>query len=506
MKKITFLIIAITALFINCTQLSAARKPVVYTIGDSTVKNGQGDGSGGLWGWGDPIRQFFDLEKIDLENHARGGTSSRTYRSLGLWQPVLDRLEKGDFVLIQFGHNDGGAINDDSRARGTLHGVGDESEEIDNILTGKHETVHTYGWYLSQYIKEIKEKKAIPILISPIPRNKWSEGKVGRNDESYGLWAKQVAEREKVGFVDLNTKMALAMENAGEANTTGVFFYKHDHTHTTAKGAILSASLVVKGIQEIARCKLAKYLLPNPVINFPVKKRIFLIGDSTVADGKDSLTGWGKPFSQLVDTTRAIVFNKARGGRSSRTFVHEGLWDALLSELKTGDFVLIQFGHNDSGAIDGEKFRGSIKGIGNETQEVTHPDWKHETVHSYGWYLKKFITESKEKGAIPIVFSHIPRNRWKDGKVERCDQTYGLWARQVAEENQAFFIDLNELVAAQYEGMGQEAVSELFAVDRTHTKLKGADLNARTVAEAIRKLRDCSLRAYVYENIDENNN
>ena len=132
MKKI-LLIAFIGSIFqIN---VQAKQKPTVFIIGDSTVKNGQGNGAGGLWGWGDPISQYFDTTRISIENHALGGTSSRTFQTKGLWKSALDQVKKGDFVLMQFGHNDGSAINDDSRARGTIKGVGRETEEIDNILT-----------------------------------------------------------------------------------------------------------------------------------------------------------------------------------------------------------------------------------------------------------------------------------------------------------------------------------------------------------------------------------
>lgn len=108
-------------------------KTTVFIVGDSTVKNGKGDGAGGLWGWGDYIGQFLDTTKVSVENHALGGTSSRTFQDKGLWEPVFKSLQKGDYVLIQFGHNDDGPINDNFRARGTIKGIGEETEEIDNF-------------------------------------------------------------------------------------------------------------------------------------------------------------------------------------------------------------------------------------------------------------------------------------------------------------------------------------------------------------------------------------
>ena len=82
-----------------------------------------------------------------MKNRALGGTSSRTFQTKGLWEAVLKDLQKGDFVLMQFGHNDNGPMNDTLRARGTIKGVGEETEEIDNLITKQHEVVHSYGWY-----------------------------------------------------------------------------------------------------------------------------------------------------------------------------------------------------------------------------------------------------------------------------------------------------------------------------------------------------------------------
>ncbi|ASB51117.1 rhamnogalacturonan acetylesterase [Alkalitalea saponilacus] len=491
--RVFSLIAFLAFLTFSCTE---SEKPVIYTIGDSTVKNGQGDGAGGLWGWGDPFKLWFDTAKVEVKNHARGGTSSRTYRTLGLWDEVYNKLKKGDYVFIQFGHNDAGTLNDSIRARGTIRGVGDEFEVIDNILTGEREKVYSYGRYLTEYIKEIKAKGATPIIISPIPRNRWEDGKVPRNKDSYGGWAKTVAEREDVTFIDLNEKMAQAMETLGESNVTNVLFFSHDHTHPNAEGAKLAASLVVEGIRELRNSRLHVLLDPYAVINFPVKKRAVLIGDSTVANGRDSIAGWGLFFADFLDTSRIELLNRARGGRSSRTFYSEGLWEQSLELLQEGDFLLIQFGHNDGGAIDQPKFRASIPGIGDDSSDVILEDGSLETVHTYGWYLRRFITDAQSVGVNVIVLSHIPRNRWHKGKVERNNLDYGLWTREVAMETGAYFIDLNERVAIQYEKMGTAAVALIFPKDHTHTNEEGALINARILAKALSE-QGSPMRSYI---------
>jgi lysophospholipase L1-like esterase len=476
---------------------SAKSKPSLFTIGDSTVKNGRGDGAGGLWGWGDPLSQFFDTTRINVVNQALGGTSSRTYQTKGLWDEVLRKLKRGDFVLMQFGHNDNGPINDTIRARGTINGIGDEFKEIDNLMTGQHESVHSYGWYIRKIVRETKAKGAIPIIITPIPRNDWENGKIKRTPDSYPKWAMEVAVQEKIKFVDLNKLMSDKLDTYGEEKVTGRFFYSRDHTHTSAEGAILAASLIVEQIKATHKVKLNKFLLKEPKVVFPVKRRIFIIGDSTVANGNDTIVGWGHELPAFFDTSRVTILNKARGGRSSRTFLNEGLWKDILPQIQKGDFVLMQFGHNDSAKPDSEKFRGSLRGTGDETQIVTKPDGTQETVHTYGWYMKKYIQDTKDKGAVPVVFSQIPRNEWPQGKVERVSESYGKWAKQATDQTNAFFVDLNELVARKYEKLGAANVKLFFPSDHTHTNKTGSELNARTVAEAIKSLKDCGLKAYL---------
>lgn len=239
---------------------AAPQKPTLYLIGDSTVKNGKDKGDGELWGWGHFIGDYFDTTKINVVNRALGGTSSRTYRTKGLWEGVLTKLQPGDYVILQFGHNDGAPLDDTARARGTIKGIGDEQQEIYNPITKQQEVVHSYGWYLTQIIKEAKAKGATPVVCSPVPRNVWKDGKVARNNGDYGLWAKQVAEREGVAFIDLNTLIADVYDQEGETKVAGTYFGSKDHTHTIEAGAKLNAEQVVNGIKGIRKLSLKKYL------------------------------------------------------------------------------------------------------------------------------------------------------------------------------------------------------------------------------------------------------
>ena len=234
-------------------------KPTLYIIGDSTVKNGNGNGAGGLWGWGDFMYEKLDTMKISIKNFARGGRSSRTFITEGLWDNVLSKVKPGDFVIMQFGHNDGGAVNDSSRARGTIKGTGEETQEIDNILTKKHEVVHSFGWYIRKYVADTKAKGAIPIVCSLIPRNDWKDGKVLRSSDSYGKWAAEAAKTGGAFFIDLNNIIAGHYEAIGEKEVTSKFFLT-EHTHTIEAGAKLNAASVAEGIKSLKGCELSKYL------------------------------------------------------------------------------------------------------------------------------------------------------------------------------------------------------------------------------------------------------
>lgn len=257
---IRYVTLIISLIFLTSGSISENRqKPTIYLIGDSTVKNGSGKGAGGLWGWGDFLYQNFDTAKVSIKNFAIGGRSSRTFVTEGRWDLILEKLKPGDYVIMQFGHNDGGAINDNFRARGTIKGTGEETEEIDNILTKKHEIVHSYGWYIRKFITDSKAKGAIPIVCSLVPRNNWKEGKVARSTADYAKWAEESATKEKAFYINLNGLIADKYEALGEAEVKTKLFGT-DSTHTLEDGAILNASIVAEGIKTLKHCKLRKYL------------------------------------------------------------------------------------------------------------------------------------------------------------------------------------------------------------------------------------------------------
>jgi len=486
--------------------------PTLFIAGDSTAAKGPPTATG----WGVPFAAYFDSAQINIVNAARGGRSSRTFITEGLWDQLLAQVKAGDTVLIQFGHNDAGAINDGSRARGSIRSLGEETEQIDNLLTKKPELVHSFGWYVRKMISDVRAKKATPILLSITVRNEWREGKVERTNGPWSAFAAELGKTENVAFIDLTTLIADDYERRGAAAVKP--FFPKDHTHTSPEGADLNARLVVAALKNLNGAPFARTFsaqgeavapapaattfnaaharrsLPVPVD--PKLPTLFLIGDSTVrngqGDGNNGQWGWGEPLVALFDPFKINVVNRAVGGLSSRTYLTLDHWAQVLPLMKPGDFVLMQFGHNDDGALNNEppgplRARGTIRGTGDESVEIDNVmTKKHEVVHSYGWYLRRFIADAHARGVTPIVCSLVPRKSWRDGHIARAP--YAAWAAEVARTTGAAFLPLNELVALRYEALGAEAVEKLFADANTHTNRAGAELNAAVVVAALKAL------------------
>jgi lysophospholipase L1-like esterase len=254
---LTFLVLASAWTFYQ------ANRPTIYLIGDSTVKNGKGKGDGGLWGWGNYLSMYFDTTKIAIENDALGGTSSRTFQTKGLWDKVLVKIKPGDYVIMQFGHNDSSPLVDSTRARGTIKGVGNESQELYNPLTKKQEVIYTYGWYMRKFINDTKAKGATPIICSPVPRNNWKDGKIVRDSSAYAKWAKEIAIAEHIEFIPLNELISNQYDKMGQEIAGKTMFTTTDHTHTSLEGAKLNAACVTKGIKELKNNPLHKYFTPD---------------------------------------------------------------------------------------------------------------------------------------------------------------------------------------------------------------------------------------------------
>ena len=450
-------------------------------------------------GWGALLQEYFDPNKTLVENRARGGRSSRTFISEGHWQTLVNDLQAGDIVIIQFGHNDASNVNDDKRARGTLLGIGDEWVDITNKLTHQPERVYSFGFYLRKMIAEVKAKKAIPILMNLTARNIWRAGRLERGFAQWGAWAYQVAIETDSAFIDLTNPIVDELEYLGPSKTAE--FYTKDYVHFNPMGARLHVEKVVAALKGLKRVALAEHFsekgkgvhaypwswlrLPFPADDS--KASIFLLGDSTVrngaGDGANGEWGWGDFLAGNLDTQKYQVVNRAVGGFSSRTFYREQFEQSLMM-MRPGDIALLQFGHNDASAInDARRARGTLKGIGEQKQAIINQlTGQAEHVRTYGWYLRQMIGQARARGVTVVVCSPVPRKIWQGNFIAYEKNAYATWAMQVARQSGAQFIDLHQLVSSEYQRLGKQKVELLFADKHTHTNKAGANLNAKVVA------------------------
>ena len=232
--------------------------PTLWIIGDSTVRNGTlGDGSNmGQWGWGAPIVAYFDLDKVNVVNRAFGGTSSRSFYAGFFWQNLRPQIKKGDFVLLQFGANDNGG----AAGNGALPGIGAETETVERA--GRTETVHTFGWYLGQFVKEARAQGAVPIICFLTLRKAWtSDGHFRRDNSTHAAWAAEVAKEANVPFVDLYERIARMYETLGPETVDSLYVPSPtERLHTGWNGAVLNAESVIAGLKGLSNNPVAAYL------------------------------------------------------------------------------------------------------------------------------------------------------------------------------------------------------------------------------------------------------
>jgi lysophospholipase L1-like esterase len=210
---------------------------------------------------------------------------------------------------------------------------------------------------------------------------------------------------------------------------------------------------------------------------------VYLIGDSTMSVKEDRArpeTGWGMPFAGYFDST-VRVENHARNGRSTKTFFEENLWQPVYENLKPGDYVFIQFGHNDEAP---------------QKASYTPPD-------EYRNLLSRYVSETREKGGIAVLLTPVTRRRFDDsGNIRDTHTEYSGLMREVARAHDVYLIDMDEKSKALLQSYGQTESAKLFlqlepgehpnypdgVIDNTHFNEYGARKIADLVAEGINEL------------------
>jgi lysophospholipase L1-like esterase len=431
----------------------------VELIGDSTQTDNAGYGRGFCANLS---------AKVDCVNMAKGGASTKTYREQGLWDRSL--ATKPDYMLIQFGHND---------------------EETSEHLE-RQTSMAEYEANLRRYVDEARADGVKPVLVTPLTRRYYEQdGKIHSDLLAHAETMKRVAKEMHVPLIDLQSDSIAYLDRVGETEGMKLGITKKDKdgstipdkTHLNWEGSYVFGRLVAvdlgKAVPKLQRYvrPTAAHLPPEGVLAMKVFHgepfKIVLVGDSTVA----TEGGWGPGFCATL-TPNVTCVDDARNGRSSKSFIDEGLWAKALSEH--GQYYFIQFGHNDQ--------KPSLK-------LHTDPDT------GYSDNLRRYVADVRAIGAIPIIVSPLSRRNYRDGQlVDDGLKEYEAAARRVAADEHVAFVDLFSLSQRYLSTMSQEQADELDAVahpdakaengssakpDRTHLNDKAKAVFGRMVADNV---------------------
>jgi lysophospholipase L1-like esterase len=442
---------------------AAMRKPGakvrVDLIGDSTQTDNAGYGRGFCANF---------TAAVDCINMARGGASTKTFRTLGLWDKRL--ATKPDYMVIQFGHND--------------------MEKVDGVAENDRQvSMAEYEANLRRFVTEARAAGIKPVLCTPLTRRYFgADGKIHSDLLGHAATMKRVATEMKVPVIDLQTESIVYLDKVGEAAGNKLAITKKDNdgktifdkTHLDWAGSYVFGRMVAQDLAALEPA-LKPYLRPQPatlppegakamaiIQGGPVK--IVLVGDSTVA----TEGGWGPGFCKVMKANVTCV-DVALNGRSSKSFIDEGAWQKALA--LHGDYYLIQFGHNDQKPDAGRH---------------TDADGSFQT------YLKGYIADVRAIGAVPVLVTSLSRRTFKDGKVVEDLKTYAAATKKVGAEEDITVVDLNSMSTALLNHMTQEQADAFDAtghadataenkaaprLDRTHLNPHGQDVFGRMVAD-----------------------
>lgn len=431
----------------------------IELIGDSTQTDNAGYGRGFCANL---------TAQVDCVNMAKGGASTKTYREQGLWDRSL--ATKPDYMLIQFGHND---------------------EETPEHLE-RQTSMAEYEANLRRFVEEARADGVKPVLVTPLTRRYYeADGKIHSDLLAHAETVRRVAKEMHVPLIDLQSDSIAYLNRVGETEGMKLGITKKDKdggtipdkTHLNWEGSYVFGRIVAvdfgKAVPKLKRyvSPAAAHLSPEGVLAMKAFRgepfKIVLVGDSTVA----TEGGWGPGFCATLMPNVTCV-DDARNGRSTKSFIDEGLWAKALAEH--GQYYFIQFGHND---------------------QKPNPKLHTDPDKSYSDNLRRYIADVRAIGAIPIIVSPLSRRNYRDGQlVDDGLKEYAAAARKVAGEEAVAFVALFNLSQHYLSAMSQGQADELDAVahpdaqaengsaakpDRTHLNNKGKAVFGRMVADNV---------------------
>lgn len=444
-------------------QTPAARKAGttvrVELIGDSTQTDNAGYGRGFCANL---------TASVDCVNMAHGGASTKTFRADGYWAKSL--ASKPDYMLIQFGHND--------------------MESSDHLP--RQTTMAEYEQNLRQFVTEARAEGIHPVLVTPLTRRYFGpDDKIHSDLLTHADTMKSVATSMHVPLIDLQADSIAYLDKIGPAAGQALGITKKDtdgktipdKTHLNWQGSYVFGRIVVVDLGKAVPA-LANDVRPEPAelpeegklamrVIHQEPFKIVLVGDSTVAEEG----GWGPGFCATL-TPNVTCVDLARNGRSTKSYIDEGLWAKAIAEH--GQYYFIQFGHND---------------------QKPSPNIHTDPQTTFAANLQRFISDVRGIGGIPILVTPLSRRNYRDGALIQNDGLgdYAAAMHQVAQEDGITVVDLLSMSRRLLSGMNQEQ-ADLFDAqghpdakaentaakpDRTHLNDHGKEVFGRLVADNV---------------------
>ena len=252
---------AVLVLMVLPGRASCQQPVTIHLAGDSTMAEKLPEKRPET-GWGERLQSFFDDKQVEVRNYAKNGRSTRTFISEGLWADLLQHVKPGDYVFIQFGHND-------------------ESKE----KVGRYTPPDDYRKNLIRFIDDVRAKKAFPVLLTPLMRRRFdADGQLQDTHGEYPGIVRSVAAEYKTPLIDMHRKSQALLEHYGAEPSRALFLQLkpqentnypngiEDNTHFSPAGAQIMAELAVNGIGE-AKLPIAGFLKDSPVPQGVAEKR-----------------------------------------------------------------------------------------------------------------------------------------------------------------------------------------------------------------------------------------
>ena len=501
----------------------------VYLAGDSTVKDY--GSSNTIGGWGEFIKDYF-TDDVVVVNKAEGGRSTRSYLNQGRLDEIISLAQEGDYLFIQFGHNDARTDDAADMEHKVQLGTPDEDGVYPAIPAVKTKTPQyildfykddpypygdmfypyesgTFKWYYQQYIDAAKAKGMIPVVITPVCRVFFDEnGKITPHfgdDNGYIEAVRQIARENNCTLIDMYDITSALYESYGELSTQVLHNVKADGsmdlTHYNKFGANLIASKMAESLkaQNIAIAKDTKnsniYVSKFDALK---EANLFVVGD--VLSDKTSKTEAVKSASMadklpqyFSDKIHVIDYTKA--DCTAKGFSKTKEYGEFMSKVNAGDYVILAFGRTDSDKSTTDRILDEYSGLDGGVEK----DGSFKNI-LYNSYVKPL----HDKNAVVIMMTPIVDANFKDGSVVNGLDGYSAAVRETAVENYLYFVDMNGQSAELWNKMGVEGSKAFNAIDskngieRNRLNAFGADTMARTFVSMM-KYSSATLKTYINE-------